>query len=190
MNSIILVVYGISLALFGLALLWFLVPAFYGLPSKPTRLGRIRKALKLAGLKAGETLYDLGAGDGRVLFIAAREFGAKAVGIEVAPVQLLYVWLKILLGGQRERVQVRWGNFYRADLSHADVVFIYATLHELMKLAPHLQKMMRAGTRLVSIAADVPEWEPSLFDEENLIFVYEMPPREGSLTTYLIKQAG
>ncbi|MEP0804691.1 MAG: class I SAM-dependent methyltransferase [Chloroflexota bacterium] len=188
MNTLILVVYGISLALFALALLWILVPAFYGLPSKPTKPDRIRKALRLAGLKAGETLYDLGAGDGRVLLIAAREFGAKAVGIEVAPVQILLIWLKILLGGLRERVEVQWGNFYRADLSRADVVFIYATLGELMKLAPHLQNQMRAGTRLVSIAADVPEWEPSVFDEESLIFVYEMPPREGSLTTYLLKR--
>ncbi|GAB4461930.1 MAG: hypothetical protein Kow0070_20250 [Anaerolineales bacterium] len=188
MNALILVVYGISLALFALALLWILVPAFYGLPSKPTKPDRIRKALRLAGLKADETLYDLGAGDGRVLLIAAREFGAKAVGIDVAPVQILLVWLKILLGGLRDRVEVQWENFYRADLSRADVVFIYATLGELMKLAPHLQNQMRAGTRLVSIAADVPEWEPSVFDEENLIFVYEMPPREGSLTTYLLKR--
>lgn len=185
-----LVVYGISLAYFALTLLWVIIPAFYGLPSKPTNPNRIRKALRLAGLQPEEVLYDLGAGDGRVLFIAAQEFGAKAVGLEVGPVQVAFVWLRILLSGLGERVRVRWANYYRADLSQADVVFIYATLRELLKLAPHLEKTMRAGTRLVSIAADVPEWEPSLFDEESLIFVYEMPPRQGSLMTYLLKQAG
>ncbi|MEW6287946.1 MAG: class I SAM-dependent methyltransferase [Chloroflexota bacterium] len=188
MSVLLLFVYGVSLAYFALTLLWFLVPAFYGLPSKPTQPNRIRKALRMAGLKEGETLYDLGAGDGRVLFIAAREFGANAVGLEVGPVQVAFVWLRILLGGAGERVRVRWANYYRADLSQADVVFIYATLRELMKLAPHLQKQMRAGTRLVSIAADFPEWEPTAFDEESLIFVYEMPPRQGSLTTYLLKR--
>ncbi|MBI4761014.1 MAG: SAM-dependent methyltransferase [Chloroflexota bacterium] len=190
MNVLMLVVYGISLAYFALTLLWVLIPAFYGLPSKPTQPDRIRKALRLAGLKPGEVLYDLGAGDGRVLLIAAKEFGAKAVGLEVAPVQVAFVWLRILLGGLGERVQVRWANYYRADLSQADVVFIYATLRELMKLAPHLEKTLKAGTRLISIAADFPEWEPSLFDEESLIFVYEMPPRQGSLMTYLLKRAG
>lgn len=187
MNVLILVVYGLSLAFFVLTLLWILVPAFYGLPSKPTKPERIRKALKLVNLKPDEVFYDLGAGDGRVLLIAAKEFGARAVGLEIGPVQVALVWLRILLGGFGERVQVKWANYYRADLSRADVVFIYATLQELMKLAPHLEKQMRAGTRLVSIAADFPAWEPSVFDEESLIFVYDMPPKQGSLTTYMLK---
>lgn len=187
MNVLILVMYGMSLALFALALLWILVPAFYGLPSKPTKPDRIRKALRLVNLQPGEVLYDLGAGDGRVLFIAAKEFGAKAVGLEIGPVQVVLIWLRILFGGLRDRVQVRWADYYRADLSRADVVFIYATLQEVMKLAPHLEKQMRAGTRLVSIAADFPAWEPSVFDEESLIFVYDMPPKQGSLTTYMLK---
>ena len=89
MNNI-LILYGINILIFVLALLWILVPAFYGLPSKPTKPDRIRKALQLVGLKTNEVLYDLGAGDGRVLLIAAKEFGAKAVGIEVAPVQIMF----------------------------------------------------------------------------------------------------
>lgn len=187
MNTLILVLYGLSLTVFALTLLWILVPALYGLPSKPTKPDRIRKALKLVDLKPGEVFYDLGAGDGRVLFIAAKEFGARAVGLEIGPVQVVVVWLMILLGGLSDRVQVKWANFYRADLSRADVVFVYATLQELMKLAPHLEGQMRAGTRLVSIAADFPEWEPSLFDEQSLIFVYNMPPKAGSMTTYMLK---
>lgn len=188
MNVLILILYGLSLAVFVLALLWILIPAFYGLPSKPTHPDRIRKALKLVNLKPGEILCDLGAGDGRVLFIAARDFGAKAVGLEIGPVQVALIWLRIVFGGMGERVQVKWANFNQADLSRADVVYIYATLQELMKLAPHLEKQMRAGTRLVSIAADFPEWEPSVFDEESLVFVYDMPPRPGSLTTYMLKK--
>ncbi len=63
---------GLTLLLFLLALLWIIIPAFYGLPSKPTKPDRIRKALQLVKLELGEVLYDLGAGDGRVLFIAAK----------------------------------------------------------------------------------------------------------------------
>ena len=189
MNVLILVLYGVNLLLFLLALLWILIPALYGLPSKPTKPDRIRKALQLVNLKQGETLYDLGAGDGRVLLIAAKEFGAKAVGIEIGLTQCLLIWLRIAVGGLRDRIQIKLGNFYKTELSHADVVFIYATSQELPKLAPHLIKTMKPGSRVVSISADFLEWEPSIVDEQNLIFSYVMPPKEGSLTTYMLKNA-
>jgi len=189
MNILVLVLYWVNLLLFLLVLLWILVPAFYGLPSKPTKPDRIRKALHLVDLKQNETLYDLGAGDGRVLLIAAKEFSAKAVGIEVGPTQCLLIWLRIVMSGLGDRVQIKLENFYKADLSGADVVFIYATSQELTKLASHLAKQMKPGSRLVSISADFPEWEPSAFDGESLIFSYEMPPKEGSLTTYMLKEA-
>ena len=185
--NFVLVLYGLNILIFTMALLWILVPAFYGLPSKPTRPGRIRAALKLVKLQPDEVLYDLGAGDGRVLIIAAKEFDAKAIGLEVGPVQCLIIWLRIILGGLGKRVQIKLANFYKSDLSEADVVFIYATSQELLKLAPHLEKQMKPGSRLVSISADFPEWEPMKFDDHDLIFVYEMPPKEGSLTTYMLK---
>src|SRR5688572_3351543 len=68
-SMIILFFFGFFLLLFVLALLWILVPAFYGLPSVPTKPDRVRKALKLVSLQPDEVLYDLGAGDGRVLLI-------------------------------------------------------------------------------------------------------------------------
>jgi precorrin-6B methylase 2 len=140
-------------------------------------------------LRPGETLHDLGAGDGRVLLIAAGEFGANAVGIEVGPVQCAVIWLRIAASGLGNNVQLKWGNYFNADLSKADVVFIYATSREITRLALHLTEQMKPGSRLVSISADFPEWEPSEFDEESLIFVYTMPPAYGSLTTYLMKRA-
>lgn len=186
---ITLLAYGLSLLLFILALLWILVPTFYGLPPVPTRLERIRKALQLANLRPEEVLYDLGAGDGRVLFIAAGEFDAKAVGIEVGPVQCALIWLRITANGFGDKVHIKWQNFYKADLREADVIFVYGTSTEVRKLAPYLEKQMKPGSRLVSISADFPDWEPAIFDEGDLIFVYQMPPRKGNLTTYLLKKA-
>ena len=184
---IILLIYGLSLILFALMLAWILIPSLYGLPPVPTKPERIQKALKLANLQPNEVLYDLGAGDGRVLFIAAREFGAKAVGLEIGPIQCAWIWLRITANGLGDQIRLKWENFYKANLGEADVVFIYATSNEVMKLAPHLEKEMKQGARLVSISADFPEWEPSAFDNRNLIFVYEMPPIKGSLTTYLLE---
>lgn len=172
-----------------LSALWLIVPAFYGPPSVPTKLSRIHKALEMANLKPDEVLYDLGSGDGRVLILAAREFGARAVGIEIGPVQRLLGWVKVLRSGLRHRVRIEAGNYFTSDLHAADVVFLYATSREINKLAPHLEKQMKQGSRLVSISADFTEWEPSAFDERKLIFVYEMPPKPGSLTTFLLKKA-
>ncbi len=185
---IILILYGFFLFLFILGLLWVFIPALYGLPSRPTHPDRIRAALKLVHLRPGETLYDLGAGDGRVLLIAAREFGASAVGIEVGPVQCALIWLRITAGGLGNKIQLIWGNYLKTDLSKADVVFLYATSREVQRLAPYLEKQLKRGSRLVSISADFPEWEPSDFDERDLIFTYSMPPQYGSLTTYLLKR--
>jgi hypothetical protein len=186
---LVFVLIGLNLFIFILALLWILVPAFHGLPSRPTKPDRIRKALKLVDLQPNETLYDLGAGDGRVLLIAAREFNAKAVGIEVGPVQCALIWLRTVAGGLNSQIQIQWGNFFKTDLSKADVIYIYVTSTEVAKLAPYLDKQMKPGSRVVSISADFPEWEPSAFDEENLIFSYEMPSKVGSLTTYMLKNA-
>jgi len=163
-----------------IGVLWLLVPALYGLPWIPTREKRIRRALELAELRPGETLYDLGAGDGRVLVMGAREFGADAVGIEVGPVQCALGWLRILFSGSRGKASIRCGNFYKADLSGADVVFVYLTSSQTSMLRPLLERDLRPGARVVSIAADFPDWEPLTMDRESLIFVYRIPPLSGS----------
>lgn len=153
--------------------LWLVIPALYGVPWVPTREARIRRALQLAGIRPGEIFYDLGAGDGRVLLIAAEEFGAQAIGIEIGPVQCALGWLRILLSGTRHRARIRCGNFYRADLSDADVVFVYLTSSQTSRLAQKLEHELRPGARVVSIAADFPGWHPSRVDRESVIFLYE-----------------
>jgi hypothetical protein len=188
-SMIILISFILLVLLFIVTLLWILIPALYGLPPVPTRPERIRKALTLAKLQSKEVLYDLGAGDGRVLLIAARDFGAKTVGIEIGPIQCALIWLRVLVAGFGNQIQVRWANFYKADLRDADVVFVYATSKEVVKLAPHLEKQMKRGARVVSISADFPEWEPQEFDDRDLIFVYEMPPIKGNLGTYLAQRS-
>jgi len=186
---IILFAFAFFILLFLITLLWILIPALYGLPPVPTKPERIRKALKLADLQPNETLYDLGAGDGRVLLIAVRDFGAKAVGIEIGPIQCALIWLRAVASGFGSKIQIRWENFYKGNLKDADVVFVYATSKEVVKLAPHLERQLKRGARVVSISADFPEWEPQEFDNQKLIFVYEMPPTKGNLGTYLAQRS-
>jgi len=81
---ILLYIVAILSLLYGL---WIIVPFFYGLPWVPTTRDRIRRALEMVDLKPDELLYDLGAGDGRIILMAAEEFGARAIGIEASPLQ-------------------------------------------------------------------------------------------------------
>jgi hypothetical protein len=66
---------------------------------------------------------------------------------------------------------------------------VYATSQEVAKLAPHLEGQLKKGARVVSVSADFPEWEPAVLDEHNLIFVYEMPPARGNISSYWLKKA-
>ncbi len=185
-------IYWILVALAGfwilIVLAAYLIPYAYGLPPTPTQRDRIRRALKLADLQPGETLYDLGSGDGRVLVIAAREFGAQAVGIDAGPVQCVQAWANSLFNGVRSRVRVKRGNFFKSDLGDADVVFAYLTSDYVPRLAPQLEKQLKPGARVVTISFDFPDWEPARFDKRALIFLYFMPPTPGNLATFLQKQ--
>ena len=170
------------------ALLWLVIPAVSGLAWVPTRVERIRKALQLAGVQPGETLVDLGAGDGRVLFIAAREFAARAIGVEISPVHCLMAWLRARFSPVRPQISIRCMDLFRADLHDADVVFAYMTSRQSARLRPILEQRMRPGTRVVTVSFDIDGWQPSQFDRQNLLFLYEMPPTPGSLDTYLAQQ--
>jgi SAM-dependent methyltransferase len=178
----------IVVVLFVIWWLWVLLPILYGLPWVPTRPARIRKALKLVDLQPGEVLFDLGAGDGRVLVMAAREFGAHAVGIEIGPLQCLVAWLRAVFGGLAKQVGIRRKNFYKADLKEADVVYAYLTSAKAARLAPQLERQLRPGARVVAVSADIPGWQPKAYDAEALIFVYHMPPTPGDVSTLLLGQ--
>jgi SAM-dependent methyltransferase len=154
-------------------LLWVLIPALYGLPPVSTRRGRIRRALRLANLQPGEIFYDLGSGHGRVLVMAAKEFGASAVGVEIGPVQCAVSRVNALLNRVSPRVRVEAGDLYRADLSNADVVYVYLTSRYAARLQEKLGRELKSGARVVTVSFDLPGWQPVFFDRENLIFLYE-----------------
>ncbi len=189
MNDIVWLISYFLLASFTIVFaLWIIVPFVSGLPWFPTRSDRIRKALKMAQVQPGEVVYDLGAGDGRVLLVAAAEFGARAVGVEISPIHCLLAWLKARFNPAGRRVAVRLGNFYTADLSDADVVFANMTLSQAPRLRPHLEQSLRPGARVVTVLFDFDGWQPLDFDKEDLIFLYHMPPAPGSLSTYLTQK--
>ncbi len=176
----------VALVLAGLGLLWFFIPILSGIPWVPTGEKRIRAALSLADLQPGETFYDLGCGDGRVLIAAVRQYGAHAVGIEMSPLHCLVARMRTLAAGVARQTTVRWGNFYRMNLGAADVIYQYGHSRYAEKLKQQLERQLRDGTRVVSVNVDLPGWQPQAVDRENLVFLYRMPPTPGDIASFML----
>lgn len=137
-------------------------------------MARVRAMLQMANLAPGETLYDLGAGDGRVILTAAREFGARAVGIEIDPLRAALCNWRIRLGRLQDRVRVERANFFDVDLSNADVVTFYLSQAAADRLKDKFERELRPGARVVSHRRPVPGWRPAAVDERRGLYVYVM----------------
>lgn len=141
----------------------------------------VDRMLELAHLKPGETLYDLGCGDGRILIAAAEKYKVKAVGVEISPKLVAEARANIANAGLSDQASVIKGDLLDTDLSDADVVTIYLATSSNQKLRPRLERFLKAGARVISHDYAVPGWKPSLVERADdrhvhLIYVYEMPP--------------
>jgi tRNA A58 N-methylase Trm61 len=129
-------------------------------PFVPSPVQVIEFMLKLAGLKAGEVLFDLGAGDGRTVILAAKSFGARAVGVELREDLAKKALNTIYKTGLSDRVTIVNGDMFNANLTSADVVFLYLTTSANEKIRPKLEADLRKGVRVVSHDYEIVGWEP------------------------------
>jgi len=163
----------ISIVLLSLLILIFIVWAGpVGAPWFPTSLKNVRRMLRLADVQPGEVVYDVGSGDGRVLFFAARNFGARAVGIEIDPLRCLWTQLLIWALGLRGQVRIVWDNIFAQDLSEADVVIIYLLPKTNVKLMKKLWRELRSGARIVTHLFPIPGWACDAIEEEGPLYLY------------------
>ncbi|MEM2094364.1 MAG: class I SAM-dependent methyltransferase [Candidatus Bathyarchaeia archaeon] len=138
----------------------------------PTPEPVVRRMLEMAELKPGETLYDLGSGDGRIVAAAARDFGANAVGVEIDKSLVSLSRRNIAAQNLGERAKIIHGNFYYADLRNADVVTLYLRQNTNDRLAAKFKKELRPGTRIVSYTFVMTGWTPAKVDNESHIYMY------------------
>lgn len=132
---------------------------------------KIRESLKLAKVTKKDIVYDLGCGDGRTLIIAAKEFGAKGVGIEIDPVRYFISNLMIRINRAIDRVTIKRKNFFDEDISKASVVFVYLVPKALGRLLPKFKKELKKGTRIVSFRYEI-NLPLKRYDKENNIRLY------------------
>jgi len=132
----------------------------YVAPYVPSPPQVIRQMLILAQLKAGEVFFDLGAGDGRTVIMAAKDFGARAVGVELREDLVKRALSSVYENGLQDRVTIVNSDMFTADLTSADVVFLYLTTSANEKIKPKLEAELKPGVRVISHDYEIVGWKP------------------------------
>lgn len=153
---------GINL-LFALFIFFLTIAFVAGAPFVPSTKNTAASMIRLAKLKKGMTIYDLGSGDGRLLILAAK-MGCTAVGFEINPFLVALSHLR--------RLRVEWKNFWHADISDADVVFVYLLPWRMDKLSSFLKKQLKPGALVISNSFIFPNWKILRQDTVNHVYVF------------------
>jgi SAM-dependent methyltransferase len=146
-------------------------------PDVRTPLVVVNEMLRLASVSAADVVYDLGSGDGRILIAAARDRGARGVGLEIDPALVAESTERARRLGLADRVSFLQQDLFQADLRPATVVTLYLSPDLNRRLRPKLLSELRPGSRIVSHSFDMGDWVPAR--------ILQLSSNEGSHTLYL-----
>jgi hypothetical protein len=137
----------------------------------PTPPEVVDEMLKVAGVKKGDVLYDLGSGDGRIPIAAAQKFGIRATGIDIDPERIWEAEVNARKAGVEKLVQFKREDLFQADFSDATVITLYLLPDLNVKLRPKLWQL-KPGTRIVSHQFDMGDWRPERTIQLNGRFIH------------------
>lgn len=134
----------------------------FGAPTVHSSKQAIIDTLKLSNLKEGELIVDLGCGSAKVLIIAAKEFGARGIGIDRSPYCYLLSKINVFLTRQSKKIQIIYGNFNNSNdyLKKADVIYVYLLETVNKKIESWLFKNISPKARVVSLSFTFSKHEP------------------------------
>jgi 2-polyprenyl-3-methyl-5-hydroxy-6-metoxy-1,4-benzoquinol methylase len=146
----------------------------------PTPQEVVDEMLRLANVKKGDVLYDLGSGDGRIPVTAAKKFGVRAVGIDIDPERIQEANENAKRNGVTSLVKFRNEDLFQADFHEATVVTLYLLPDLNVKLMPRLMEQLKPGSRIVSHQFDMGKWRPDKKVELSgrTIYLWTIPARK------------
>ena len=146
---------------------------------EPSTPEQVLAMLRMAGVTRRDIVYDLGSGDGRIVIAAAKQFGARGVGIDIDPQRTEEANANAKAAGVTRRVEFRTADLFEAEIGRATVVTLYLWPWINLKLRPKLLAELKPGTRIVSHYHDMGDWEPEQKIEVggHWIFLWTVPRR-------------
>ena len=154
-------------------------------PFVPSPQNVVDKMLSVAHIRPGETVYDLGCGDGRVLVAAAQQYKAKAVGVEISEPRVREANERIKRAGVQNLASVVHADLMDVDLAPANVVILYLLRDSNDVVRPKLEKSLKPGTRVISHDYEIRGWKPTSVERseankrEHAIYLYTVPQSFG-----------
>ena len=127
---------------------------------EPTSPDVVQVMFRLANVKAGEVVYDLGCGDGRIVITAVREFGARGVCVDIDPQRIAQSRENARAAGVTENIRFLNQDLFETDVSDASVVMLFLSPELNLKLRPKLLRELNPGARIVSHWHDMGDWKP------------------------------
>jgi SAM-dependent methyltransferase len=145
----------------------------------PTPNDVVNKMLELARVTARDVVYDLGCGDGRIVITAAQKYGARGVGIDIDPQRIREARDNASRGKVNDKVRFIQADLFEADIGEATVVTLYLLTDLNLKLRPKLMADLKPGTRVVSHAFAMGDWQPERSERVNgsAVYLWRIPPR-------------
>jgi SAM-dependent methyltransferase len=133
-------------------------------PFVPTPDDVVNRMLTLAGVTENDVVYDLGCGDGRIVIAAARDFGARGVGVDIDPQRIAEANANAEQAGVQHLVRFIEQDAMQVDVTDATVVTLYLLSSSNARLKPILTRQLAPGARIVSHAFSMGDWDPDVID--------------------------
>jgi SAM-dependent methyltransferase len=136
--------------------------------------------LKLAAVKPTDVVYDLGCGDGRIVIAAAKNYGAKGVGVDIDPERIQEAKANAKSANVEDKVKFEENDLFKADIAQASVITLYLLPNVNERLKPKLLKELKPGTRIVSHSFDMGEWKPDREEtvDGRRIYLWTVPSKQ------------
>jgi len=158
----------VALIIAAIVFVLFTFVIIFGAPFLPTLKKQVDPAIRLIDLKPGQTLLELGSGDGRILVAAARA-GLNVIGYELNPLLVAYSWL--ITRKYKRQIKVVWGNYWRRTWPDADGIFVFLLDPYMNKLNKKIIQNYKKPIKLVSFAFKLPNRSEDA--EKNGLYLYK-----------------